>query len=56
MACDTVETEGLSLAGKEGERQMVPAMFVLFLGDRVLGNQARFHCGVAVSRLCTSGV
>ena len=50
-----METERLSLAGNEGERQMVLAMFVLFLGGWVLGNQAGFHCGVAVSRLCTSG-
>ena len=27
-----METERLSLAGKEGEMQMVPVMFVLFLG------------------------
>ena len=50
-----METEGLSPTGKEGERQMVPAMFVFFLGDWVLGNQAGFHCGVAVFRLCTLG-
>ena len=51
-----METEGLFLAGNEGARQMVPAMFALFLGVWVLGNQAGFHCGVVVSRLCTSGV
>ena len=51
-----MEAEGLSLAGKEGARQMVPAMSMLFLGSWALGNQAGFHCGVAVCRLCTSGV
>ena len=51
-----METEGLFLAGNEGERQMVPAMFVLVLGGWVLGAQAGFHCGVVVSRLCTLGV
>ena len=51
-----METERLSAVGNEGERQVVPAMFVLFLGSWVLGNQAGFHCGVVVSRLRASGV
>ena len=50
-----MEIEGLSLAGNEGERPMVPAMFALFLEGWVLGNQAGFHCGVVVSGLCTLG-
>ena len=56
MACNAVVTEGLPQAGIAGEGQMVPVMFVLLLGGWVLGNQAEFHCGVAMSRLCTSGV
>ena len=51
-----MEADGLSLAGNEGERLMVPAMFALFLGGWVLGNQAGFQCGVVVSGLCTPGV
>ena len=41
---DAMEIEELSSAGDEGGGRVVPAMFALFLGDWVLGNQARFHC------------
>ena len=51
-----METEGLPSAGDKGERPVVSAMFALFSGGRVLGNQAGFHCEVAVFQLCSSGV
>ena len=51
-----METEGLSSAGNKGERPVVLAMFGLFSGGWVLGNQAGFHRGVAVFQLCSSGV
>ena len=51
-----METEGLSLAGNEGERPMVLVMFALFLGGWVLGNQAGFPHGIVVLQLCSSGV
>ena len=56
MACDAVETEGLSQVGREGEGRIVQAMFVLFPGGWVLGTQAGFHSGVTVSGLCASGM
>ena len=56
MTCNAMETEGLPLAGNKGERPVVSAMFALFSGGWVLGNQAGFHCGVAVFQLCSLGV
>ena len=53
---DAMEIEGLSSAGNEGDGQLVPAMFALFLAGWVLGNQAGFHCGIVVFRLCSLGV
>ena len=50
-----MEIEGLSLAGNEGDGQMVPAMLALFLGGWVLGDQAGFHRGEVVFRLCSLG-
>ena len=51
-----MEADGLPSAENEGERPVVSAMFALFLGGCVLGNQAGFHCGVVVSQLCIPGV
>ena len=51
-----MEIEGLSSAGNEGDGQLVSAMFALFLAGWVLGNQAGFHCGIVVFRLCSLGV
>ena len=56
MACNAVEAERLSQAGREGEGQIVQAVFVLLPGGWVLGNQTGFCCGVTVSGLCASGV
>ena len=50
-----MEIEGLSSAGDEGGGQVVPVMFASFLGGWVLGNQAGFHCGVVVFRMCSLG-
>ena len=51
-----MEIEGLSSAGNDGDGRMVPVMFALFLAGWVLGNQAGFHCGEVVFRLCSLGV
>ena len=51
-----MEIEGLSSAGNEGDGQLVSAMFALFLAGWVLGNQAGFHRGIVVFRLCSLGV
>ena len=53
---DAMEIEGLSSAGNDGDGRMVPVMFALFLAGWVLGNQAGFHCGEVVFRLCSLGV
>ena len=51
-----MEIEGLSSAGNDGDGRMVPVMFAFFLAGWVLGNQAGFHCGEVVFRLCSLGV
>ena len=51
-----MEADGLPSVENEGERPVVSAMFALFLGSWALGNQAEFHCGVAVFQLCIPGV